>query len=409
MTTNYINHIQSVSHTEAMRLIMADYHNGAMTTWFLMGAPGVGKTQLGHNLAAATDMPLAFINVPTTQPESMGIPVPNHDTGTVRLYPDEIWGLHTGKPLILFLDEMTKGPMPVQNILHTALEHPRRIGNTLLPDGSIVIATGNLPSVGVGDVMRPHTRNRVCILHFRSPSATEWVTWGTGADINPYVLALADQNNSLFLSFSDPEFQALDATDPVRQSVFNPDPSNPNKNEPYVSPRSLEAASRIVWNWERSQGTQFAMTLGDLTSALQGTVGMYATEKLKAIIRMGNDVPAPVEIMNAADNGTLATMHRPDMQPAQMMMVLNAPHWLSGTAGGLPKPQTRVEVQGRITAWFKYMEGGFTVPVQTAFVDNIYNAGNNPVNKGGKIHKLWEVMVNNPEFQRWATAHSYVC
>jgi hypothetical protein len=47
--------------------------------------------------------------------------------------------------------------------------------------------------------------------------------------------------------------------------------------------------------------------------------------------------------------------------------------------------------------------------VQTAFVDNIYNAGNNPVNKGGKIHKLWEVMVNNPEFQRWATAHSYVC
>lgn len=406
MTTNYINAAVHCAHEGTMRMIMADYMSGARNTYCLIGPPGVGKTTLGRNLAEVTGLPLVFIHAPTTLPESISIPVPDHTTGTTRDYINEQWGLHHDGPVILFIDEYTKASPIVQNILHTTLEHPRRIGNRMLHPDTIVIITGNNPSVGVGDVIRAHTKNRVTVINFKSPTAAEWMTWGAER-IHGYVLAFADQNAGLFLSYTDPEFAALDPTDPMRQMVFNPSPDNPARNEPYVSPRSLEAASNWVWSWERSQGTQYAMTLSDLTAALQGVIGVPAAEKLKAVIRMGDDVPSPAKIMAHAGAGTLKDLNRPGTQPAQMMMCLNAPHWLSGAAGGLDKPTTRVEVQQRITAWFDYMNGGFTVPVVAAFLANVKAAADKAVSKDSKIHKLWEVMTTNPSYSEWARKHNH--
>jgi len=407
MTTNFINAAIQTSHDGSMRMIMADYANGARNTYFMLGPPGVGKTTLGRNLAEATGLPLVFIHAPTTLPESISIPVPDHNTGTTRDYINEQWGLHHDGPVILFIDEYTKASPIVQNILHTALEHPRRIGNRMLHPDSIVICTGNNPSVGVGDVLRAHTRNRVTLINFKSPTAAEWMLWGAG-QVHGYVLSFAEQNAGLFLSYTDPEFQSLDTTDPMRQMVFNPSPDNPARGESYVSPRSLEAASNWVWSWERSQGTAYAMTLDDLTAALQGVIGVPAAEKLKAVIRMGDDVPSPAKIMAHAEAGTLKGLHRPGIQPAQMMMCLNAPHWLSGAAGGVDKPKTRVEVQQRITAWFDYMEGGFTVPVISAFLANVQAAASKSVSKESKIHKLWEVMTTNPNYSAWARKYNHI-
>ena len=123
---------------------------------------------------------------------------------------------------------------------------------------------------------------------------------------------------------------------------------------------------------------------------------------------MGDEVPSAREIMAHVEQRTLPSLRRPTTQAAQMFMALNAPQWLSSAGNGLEKPATRVEVQGRIAAWFQYMQGGFTVPVQAAFVENIRAAAVKGANAGTKIHKLWEVLVTNPEFQRWTTAHSYV-
>ena len=398
----------TVSADEAINMIVADARAGARSTYLLIGPPGVGKTQMTYQVGKALDMPVATINVPTLQPEGLCIPVPNHDTGTTADYFNEVWGLHEDVPRVINLDEFTKGNLPIQNTLHTLLEHPRRIGSRFMPEGTVVIATGNWPAVGVGDVLRPHTRNRVIVLPFRSPSSQEWIQWALPNNVHPYVLAFADQNAQLFLSFTDPEFHALDKDDPIRQMVFNPDPANPAKGESYVSPRALEVCSHVIHAWECSQTTGYRVSYGALRAQLQGAIGVPAAEKLLSTIKMGDEVPSAREIMAHVEQRTLPSLRRPTTQAAQMFMALNAPQWLSSAGNGLEKPATRVEVQGRIAAWFQYMQGGFTVPVQAAFVENIRAAAVKGANAGTKIHKLWEVLVTNPEFQRWTTAHSYV-
>jgi len=408
MTTLY-SFADSVTVDEAATVIIADAHNGARNAHFLIGPPGTAKTAISRHVAAELGMRHHLVNMPTVSPETIYVPVPNHETKTTSLYMNEEWGVHLGDKMVLVVDEMSKGGLPAQNTVHPLIDGlPRRIGNVTLPEGTVVMLTGNLPSVGVGDVIRPHTQSRIVYLPIKSSSNVEWIQWGIPNDIHPYVLATADQYAQWFLSYTDPEFNALDKDDPVRQIVFNPDPANPSKGQPYVCLRTLEFASNAVWAWERSQGTSYAMSQKMLRVALQGCIGVPAAERMMAVIRMGDEVPSAREIMAHADAKTLPSLRRPSGQPAQMFMSLNAPAWLAGAGNGLAKPETRVEVQGRITAWFEYMQGGFTVPVMTAFVENLRVAASKAANNGTKISKLWDVMVTNPAFQKWTTAHSYV-
>lgn len=407
MTTLY-SFSDSLTVDEAATIIIADAHNGARNAHFLIGPPGIAKTAISRYVAVALGYRHHIVNMPTVSPETIYVPVPNHETRTTSLYMNEEWGVHNGDKMVLTLDEMSKAVLPAQNSVHPLIDGlPRQIGNVTLPEGTVVILTGNLPSVGVGDVIRAHTQSRIVYLPIKSSSNVEWIQWGISNDIHPYVLAAADQYSQWFLSYTDPEFAALDKDDPVRQIVFNPDPANPAKGQPYVCLRTMEFASNAVWAWEKSQGTNYAMSLRMLRVALQGCIGVPAAERMMAVIKMGDEVPSAREIMAHADAKTLPSLRRPSSQPAQMFMALNAPAWLAGAANGLAKPETRVEVQQRITAWFEYMQGGFTVPVMTAFVENLKVAATKPASAGTKIAKLWGVMTSNQTFQKWQTAHLY--
>lgn len=408
MTTLY-SFTDSVTAEEASTIIIADAHNGARNAHFLIGPPGIAKTAISRQVAATLGYRYHLVNMPTAAPETIYLPVPNHETKTTSLYMNEEWGAHYGEKMVLTFDEFSKAAIPSQNSVHPTFDGlPRRIGNVNLPEGTVVILTGNLPSVGVGDVIRPHTQSRIVYVPIKAPSSAEWVQWAISADVHPYVLATADQHAQWFLSYTDPEFASLDKDDPIRQIVFNPDPANPSKGQPYVCPRTMEFASNAVWAWERSQGTAYAMSHRMLRVALQGCIGVPAAERMMAVIKMGDEVPSAREIMAHADAKTLPSLRRPSGVPAQMFMALNAPQWLAGAGNGLAKPETRVEVQGRITAWFEYMQGGFTVPVMTAFVENMRVAASKPANAGSKVSKLWDVMVTNSVFQRWSTAHAYM-
>lgn len=407
MTTLY-SFSDSVTVDEASSIIIADAHNGARNAHFLIGPPGIAKTAISRYVADTLGYRYHLVNMPTVSPETIYVPVPNHETKTTSLYMNEEWGVHHGEKMVLTVDEMSKGNIPAQNSVHPLIDGlPRRIGNVTLAEGTVVILTGNLPSVGVGDVIRPHTQSRIVYVPIKSPTGIDWIQWGITADMHPYVLATADQYSQWFLSYTDPEFAALDKDDPIRQIVFNPDPANPAKGQPYVCPRTMEFASNAVWAWERSQGTSYAMSHRMLRIALQGCIGVPAAERMMAVIKMGDEVPSAREIMSHAEAKTLPSLRRPSGQPAQMFMALNAPQWLAGASNGLPKPETRVDVQGRITAWFEYMQGGFSVPVMVSFVENLRVAATKPANAGTKVSKLWDVMTSNPTFQKWQTAHLY--
>jgi len=87
------------------------------------------------------------------------MPSINRDQQVTEYSPNAILQLQTGKPVVIMLDEFTKAPQPVQNMLHPLLEARNpRLGNIPLPQGSIVFLTGNMASDGVGDNIKAHTR-----------------------------------------------------------------------------------------------------------------------------------------------------------------------------------------------------------------------------------------------------------
>jgi hypothetical protein len=65
----------------------------------------------------------------------------------------------------------------------------RRLGDVPLPEGSIVFATTNLSTDGVGDNIPPHAYNRMTVCDFANPSVDDWITWGSNNGVVPEVLA----------------------------------------------------------------------------------------------------------------------------------------------------------------------------------------------------------------------------
>ena len=143
---------------------------GGTATFHLMGEPGIGKTYIGSEIAKQLNMPFIYMDVPSTDISDIGIPIPNHETKTVQLYPSEHWGLHLGVPVCIWLDEYSKGAPALQAILHPLLTQPRRIGAIKLHPDSVVVTTGNLTTDGVGDMMKGHTLNRIVRLKIGKPS-----------------------------------------------------------------------------------------------------------------------------------------------------------------------------------------------------------------------------------------------
>ena len=121
---------------DAITIIVA---SRGKNTFHMMGEPGIGKTYIGAGIAKQLGMPFVYIDVPSTDISDIGIPIPDHETKTVRLYPSEHWGLHLGVPVCIWLDEYSKGAPALQAILHPLLTRPRRIGAITLHPDSVVI------------------------------------------------------------------------------------------------------------------------------------------------------------------------------------------------------------------------------------------------------------------------------
>jgi len=208
---------------------------GPDRTVLIEGDMGIGKSTLlklvseklpGHHPA--------YFDCTTKDVGDMFIPrISDAETGAyVGFVPNEEFGLHHGKPVILMFDELGKANPSVKLAVNrTMLE--RTVGNTPLRAGSIVCATTNLGAEGVGDLLKAHTRNRLTVVRMRKPTSTEWIEWGINNGINPTVLGWVKDNPQVMTSFTEYD---------------NPE-ENPYIYHPkavgraaFVTPRSLHAA-----------------------------------------------------------------------------------------------------------------------------------------------------------------------
>jgi len=248
------------------------------TVFLLQGEPGIGKSSILESIAKDMGYDHAYIDVPNLDLGDIAMPVIDHATKTTRYYPNARFKLHEGKPLVIMLDEYTKGADPVKNMLHPMFEKANpRLGDIPIPrDGdrqTIVFLTGNQSTDGVGDSLKAHSANRLVPITVAKPSAEEWIEWALGKGVEPEIMAWVDRFPHALASYTD----AGQGDNPY---IFNP--RKPARA--FVSPRSLATASNIVKS--RKQNDPDAVI-----SALTGAVGESAARDLQAYIEFSDQLP----------------------------------------------------------------------------------------------------------------------
>ena len=249
---------------------------GATNTFIMRGQPGVGKSDILKTLAR--DLPdyiPCYIDVANLDLGDLGMPVIDRDTMVTNYAPNARFGIGTNqtRPVLLMLDELGKASRPVLNmLLPVILEH--RLGDVNLPTGSIVFATTNLDTDGVGDNIPAHAYNRMSEAIIANPTCDEWLEWASENNVAPEIMAFAKQTPEVFECYTDLDPKAKNPY------IFNPLSGN---TRTFCSPRSLAKASNLVANRE-SLGAAFL-------PALSGTVGEAAARQMEALVNLSDSLP----------------------------------------------------------------------------------------------------------------------
>lgn len=255
---------------------------GNTNTILVRGAPGQGKSSILSSLSRELpDYQACYIDVANLDLGDLGMPVIDREAMTTSYAPNSRFGIGKGqtKPVLLMLDELGKAARPVLNmLLPVILEH--RLGDVRLPTGSIVFATTNLDTDGVGDNIPVHAGNRMTVLDMANPTCDEWLGWAANNNVAPEVMAFARDYPQVF-----ERYDMLDAKD-TNPYIFNPMTGN---TKAFCSPRSLEKASYLVGQRD---------VIGDaLLPALAGTVGEAAARDLEANVMLADEMPRFAAIM----------------------------------------------------------------------------------------------------------------
>lgn len=255
---------------------------GSTNTVMLQGQPGVGKTSVFHELAKRfPDYHPAYIDCTNLDLGDVAMPVVDRDEMVTHYAPNARFGVARSqtRPVLLMLDELTKAAKPVLNmLLPTLLEH--RVGDVPLPTGSIVFATGNLASDGVGDNLPAHAYNRMTVVGFANPTFEQWAAWAVQNNIHTAVLHFAHEHREVF--------DRYDLIDNAKGNpyIFNPLTGNVRA---YCSPRSLAKASNLLHVQDQLGAA--------LLPALAGTIGEPAARMLEASVAMETKVPTSAAIL----------------------------------------------------------------------------------------------------------------
>ena len=271
MTT--INFGSTVSLKQAATLIMTN----PKVRFLVRGEPGIGKSTMLSFIADALSSThvAAYMDVPNMDLGDIAMPVIDHDARVTRYYPNARFRLHEGKPVVIMLDEFTKGAEPIKNMLHPLLEITNpRLGDIPISPDSIVFMTGNLLTDAVGDNMKAHTRNRIVEIVVAKPDDKQWLEWAVNGNIEPIILAWVRQFPQALASYTD------------GNQDDNPYIYNPRKQQTaYVSPRSLAIASNIVSQREVN-GPEATI------AALKGAIGESAARDMQAFIDYQDQLPS---------------------------------------------------------------------------------------------------------------------
>ena len=151
---------------------------------FIWGPPGIGKSSLVQQFAADVGLPCVSLLGSQLAPEDI-IGVPQIIGGVSRFCPPSL--IARNESYCLFLDELNACSHEVQKAFYSLI-HERRIGEYVLPQGSIVIGAGNrAQDSAIVKPMSSALLNRLVHVHLKV-SHRDWLEWAAKNGIHPLVL-----------------------------------------------------------------------------------------------------------------------------------------------------------------------------------------------------------------------------
>lgn len=209
---------------------------------FVKGGPGIGKSALVREVAQELSIELYHLDAPLFQPIDYAIPVPNHETKKIEIYPTGV--IPTEGPALVLIDDLPHATNSQQiPLLQICLD--KRIANIKLKDVKF-IATGNreIDLAGVNSLISPLS-SRLVHITIR-PDPEEWINWAKRNELSPLITGFIAYKPDLL--YQEPQ-EGMEA---------------------WPTPRSWEKASRII-----SVGKQDEKTI---KYKLYGIVGKQAAE-----------------------------------------------------------------------------------------------------------------------------------
>ncbi len=282
----------------------------------IVSEPGVGKTSIlkliaesnGDKWRRAGDhfesdkYDYIYVDCPSKDFMDIAGTIPNHIEKSLEQYVGALFKLNSPKPKCIMLDEVFKVPK-LMGVLFTRLQLERMVGDRPLPVGSMVFATSNNSSDGVGDSMQAHQGNRVCIMRMEKPDARRWNKWAGENGISSTIRAFVAMNPRVLNSY-------MDGGQENNEFIFNP--TKPTQTVSFISPRSLAKCNRIVKN-----RNVWGKAAADV--ALAGTIGASGAKLLSVFIDMESQVMPTKDIIADPMGVTV-----PEDVAALCMIMINA-------------------------------------------------------------------------------------
>jgi hypothetical protein len=266
-----LKHIDSTHHVTLKETIQIITHN-PHAVFLLRGARGTGKTSIGNLIAKITGKPLAGGKIIQAPQEEVGnFKFPVMKDGSFVFVPNESFGLHTGEPVTMVIDEFDKCHASVQNLLHEPIEPKGSfMGIPLHPD-SIRIICGNLEEEGLGRI-RDHTHDRVIELVMKGATQEEMIEYAIESGWHETVIAFMHEFPECLLTILDGDAW---------------------KNSPYkgVTRRGLEGVSDIM----HSSYGKLSSKL--LSCEIAGRVGSPFAKQFQAFVDFKDQLPSHDEIL----------------------------------------------------------------------------------------------------------------
>jgi hypothetical protein len=237
---------------------------------FLWGPPGIGKSDVIHQLGGEMDAHVIDIRLSLWEPTDIkGIPYFDSNSGTM------VWGSPSELPtkefaskfphVILFLDEMNSAAPSVQAAAYQLILN-RRVGQYRLPDNVLIVAAGNREAdKGVTYRMPAPLANRFVHLEMR-PDHAAWENWAVNNKIHNEVVG--------YVGFA-------------KQDLYDFDPRSSSRS--FATPRSWSFVSQLLQDEHISDS--------EMTDLVAGAVGEGVAIKFMAHRKVAGQLPKPSDIL----------------------------------------------------------------------------------------------------------------